>query len=410
MKFPPEYILRIGTVKVVCLKIIRNPDSTRKIAGFASCEANGFDRGAVKDIAKAAETLQKTFRVVTENETESVIRTKIIVSSVHLKNFIFASSIYFYGNPHPINLRDVREVIAQTRSVATIPLNEMIIQAVPQEFLVNDLNGICNPIGLEATRLGVTLRLFTMDYTIYSNLIRVFERAEIEVTEFIPASLAAAHAVLTQEEKDEGVIMVDVGGCAMRINGYRNSILLKSKMISEGFERITEALANRFNLRSEPARRLKEMFASAEQKNEFSDELVPIQDEDGKEREHVPRRKVDEVSVVATRELMTRLVDEVKEMASEIAPITQVVFTGGGSKMDGFLDVMQEAIPYTLRLGIPRNISNLPATLMDAAYSDLIGAIDYTSFIVDPNAYPSPSQNTFARVVSSAKRWVSEYF
>ena len=411
MKPHAEYILHIGTVKVICLKVITMPEGIKKIAAFGTCRAEGFERGAVKDLGKAAETLKEVFRVVMEGDKETMIQARVVVSPPHLKNFIFASSIYFYGNPHALALRDVREVIAQTRSVATIPLNEMIIQAVPQEFLVNDLTGINNPIGLEATRLGVTLRLFTMDYTVYNNLLRVLERADVDALELIPEALVSSHAVLTPEEKDEGVVLVDVGGYSTRFECYKNSILAKSQTIPCGSEMITEVLANNLNLKMDHARRLKETFGSTQAKPQFSEELIPVQDRDEKEsQQHIARKRFDEEIQPAIRELMGHLSDTIRQFATEVSPISKVVFTGGGCKLDGFLDAMQDSIPHNLRLGLPRNFANLPVTLMDAVYSDVVGAINYSNLLKDPQAYSSPVQNFFSRTVNSAKKWVAEYF
>ncbi len=409
MKLPPQYILHVGTIKITCLKLVQGLDGIRKVAAFSTRQADGFDRGVVKDLSKASDTLRETVQYVSDRANESIIRARVVVSHPHLKNFIFGSSLYFYGNPHALTIKDVREVIAQTRSVATIPLNEMIIQAVPQEFLVNDLSGISNPIGLEATRLGVTLRLFTMDYTICNNLLRALERADIDATEFIPISLAASRAVLTQEEKEDGVILVDMGGYSTRMDCYKNSILVTSNVIPKGSEWITETLAQKLNLKLEHARRLKEMFVSAQQKPQFSEELIPVTDPDGKENQHITRKRLEEESLAVIRELAMQITFAIRKIGEEFAPITQAVFTGGGAKLDGFLDLAQEMIPYGLRLGIPRNTPGLPSALTDATHADVVGAIGYSSLVVDPN-YSPPVSNAFVRVVDSAKHWVGEYF
>ena len=411
MKDQSKYILQIGAVQLVCLKVIDiSPRQTPKIASFFTRKADGFDRGIVKDLPKAAETLSELFGEATSGSKEAIIPTRVVVSHDHLNNFIYGSSVYFYGNSHALTMKDVRDVIAQTRSVATIPLNEIIIQGVPQEFLVNDLTGISNPIGLEATRLGVSLRLFTMGYTIYSNLMKALERADIDAQEFIPISLAAAHAVLSPEEKEEGVILVDVGAYTTRLDCYKGSILTESKSISYGSEQITDMIASKLNVKTQIARHLKETFVYAQAKPQFGDELIPVTDKDEKKNHHVQRRKLEKEVEPIVSEIIEQLSDSIQEIAKQVAPITQVVFTGGGAKLDALLDVIQEKIPFSVRLGIPRNITNIPPVLADALYSGVVGAVDYTSLITDPGAYTSATDNPFARAVDSAKRWVTEYF
>ena len=411
MKEQAKYILQIGAVQLVCLKVLdAQTKQTPKIASFFTRKADGFERGVVKDLAKASETLGELFKEATGDSGEAIIPTRVVISHDHLKNFIYGSSIYFYGNPHALSMKDIRDVIAQTRSVATIPLNEMIIQGVPQEFLVNDLTGISNPIGLEATRLGVSLRLFTMGYTIYSNLMKAMERADIDAQEFIPISLAAAHGVLSPEEKEEGVILVDIGAYVTRLDCYKGTILTESKSIPYGSEQITDLIATKLNIKGNIARHLKETFVSAQAKPQFGDELIPITDQEEKKNHHIQRRKLEKEVEPVVQELITQLTTSISGIAARVAPITQVVFTGGGAKLDALLDTIQEKIPFSVRLGTPRNIPNIPPVLADALYSGVVGAVDYTSLINDPAAYSNSADNPFARAVHSAKRWVTDYF
>ena len=108
--------------------------------------------------------------------------------------------------------------------------------------------------------------------------------------------------------------------------------------------------------------------------------------------------------------IITQVTDTIQQIANNSAPVTEVVFTGGGAKLDGLLDAIQEKISFTARLGTPRNIANVPPVLADASYTGAVGAIDYSSLVADPGAYHSLSNNVLVRAVDSAKRWVAEYF
>lgn len=410
MKNSTQYIIHIGTVRVTCLKVVERGTGKRQIAAFSTCEADGFDHGVVKNLSRSSETLRKVLRVVLEGEKETIIRARVGISHPYLKSFIFGSSLYFYNNPHALTMKDVKEVIAQTRSVATIPLNEMIVQAIPQEFLVNDLSGIYNPIGLEASRLGVTLRLFSMDYTVHGNLLRALERAEVEAEELVPTALATAHSVLTPEEKEEGVVLVDVGGHATWLNCFQHNVLMKFQSIEVGSEAITEALSRKLNVSLETARRLKETFVSAQPKLPFGEELVPIEGKDGQVSGHISRREVDAETQPVAGQMMRKIADAITEAGREEMNVTQVVFSGGGARLDGFLDGMQDQLPYPVRLGMPRNFENVPSALSDPSFADVIGMIDYTSLVLDRDSFQSPQANFLSTAVGSVRRFVSEYF
>ena len=136
------YLAYVGTTKIAFLKAsVKTPDRV-EVSALSARLAYGFERGIVKDLVQASQTLADTVNDVVGTEERAITPCRLVVSNVYLKNYTFQSSVYFQGSPHPLTLKDVRAAIAQTRSVATIPLQEVIVQAVPQEFLVNDLMGV----------------------------------------------------------------------------------------------------------------------------------------------------------------------------------------------------------------------------------------------------------------------------
>jgi len=405
-----RYILHIGTVKISFLKVLFQPAGQREILKTVTCSSEGFDKGVVVDLAKAAESIHHGLKAITSGSKESLIPCRVVVSNGHLKNYTYSSSVYYYGNAHELTMKDVRDVIAQTRSVATIPLNEMIVQAIPQEFLVDNMSGISNPIGLEATRLGVTLRLFTTDYSIYQNLVKATERADIDAREIVSTSLTSAHAVLTQEEKQDGVVLIDVGGHATHVVAFQNSILQEAQSSFDGSEVITEAIARKFNLKMEEARRMKETYASLSKKPDFTDELIPINEKGSQKSYHVSKAQLQEDIQNSLSTFTQKLLDPARAMIKKYAPITQVVVTGGGAKLDGLLELIQEELGCTVRLGIARNVLGDQKVISDPAFVSAIGAIDYSSLIMDPVTMLNQSGNAVYKLLNTAKRWVSEYF
>ncbi len=405
-----RYYLHIGTVKVAFLKVVFHPDGRREVEKARVLPADGFEGGIVKDLAKAAETLYRLRENVCVGTADTLISCRIVLSNAHLKNFTFSSSIYYHGNAHELTMKDVCQVIAQTRSVATIPLNEMIIQAIPQEFLVDNLSGISNPIGLQATRLGVTLLLFTTDYAIYHNLLRALERADLEAREIIPVSLASAQAVLTPADRQEGVVVVDLGGYASYFSCFKDSVLVESSLVPGGSEAITEVIARTANVRLEEARRLKETFVSIGEPPGFSEELIPVQDRDQKATRHLPYKEFRAEILSAIQEYVSSLISPLRVLVERRAPVSQVVLTGGAAKMDGLLEAVQESLACTVRLGIPKQISGDQSIVTDPSFSGVLGAVDFSSIVVDPSVVYEGTAGSVTRLVHTAKRWISEYF
>lgn len=403
------YVTYVGTTKVAFLKARAKSPDRAEVVALSARLADGFERGIVKDLGRASQTLTQVVSDVIPPKEKSVIASRLVVSNVYLKNYIYQSSVYFPNNPHPITLRDIRAAIAQTRSVATIPLQEVIVQTVPQEFLVNDLAGVQNPIGLEASRLGVTLRLLTLDFLVYNNLQRAFERCDLEITDIIPSVLSAANSVLTFQEKQAGVILVVIGGEATHFACYKNSVLVETRSLPVGGDLITEEIARNLNIELLDAQRLKESFGSAVPKVEFQEELIPIPDSEGHKKHPIKRSEFERYLSSGLSRLIEEISRTVKSLQEQYAPLTQVVVSGGGARLEGFVELMQDLISPTTRLGISQGIAGPSPLVSDASFVGILGGIHFTSKVSDPNSEHSSRQNWVAKTVETAKNWIFEY-
>lgn len=408
-KEQPVYLAYVGTTKIAFLKANAKPNDRLEVVALSARLAHGFEKGIVKDLAQASRTLAETVNDVMSAEERAVTPCRLVISNASLKNYTFQSSIYFEGNPHALTLRDVRAVIAQTRSVATIPLQEVIVQAVSQEFLVNDMAGVQNPIGLEASRLGVTLRLLALDFLIYNNLLRVFERCDLEVADVVPSVLAAAHSVLSSQEKQVGVILVVIGGAATHFACYKNYVLVETHSIAMGADCITEVIEKNMNVDHLDAQRLKESFGSAIVKTEFQEELIPVPDSNGRKKYPIQRREFEAQMSSGLNLFFGEIRKEIRALQEYYAPLTQVVFTGGGARLDGFLEVMKESVSPTARIGTAQGIFGPEALIQDPAFCSVLGAITYTSKVSERGLAPPDQRNWIARRVEAARNWIFEY-
>lgn len=410
-KEKPIYLTYIGTTKVAFLKAYSRGAEQIEVAALSACLANGFERGIVKDLMQASQTLSNSVSEVLGDE-KSIVPSRLVISNVYLKSYTFQSSIYFHGNPHPITLKDIRAAIAQTRSVANIPLQEVIVQEVPQEFLVNDLAGVQNPLGLEASRLGVTLRLLTLDSLVYSNLLRVFERCDLEMTDIIPSLLSCAHRVLTPQEKQTGVVLVVIGGGGTHFACYKNSVLVETRSIPLGSDCITEVISKNLNIEHLDAQRLKESFGSAVSKTEFKEELIPIPDSEHRKKHPIKRFQFETQMASGLDVFFTEIKNEIQMLQSLYAPLNQIVFTGGGVKLDGFLEAVQEQISPTSRIGIVQNVTGPEALITDPAFSAALGGVLFSTRVTvgsEPRGFGNGHQNWVSRTVEAARNWIFEY-
>ena len=407
-KDKPIYLTYIGTTKIAFLKAYSRSEGPIEVTALSAHLADGFERGIVKDLMQASQTLSNSVSEVLGSE-KSIVPCRLVISNIYLKSYTFQSSVYFHGNPHPITLKDVRAAIAQTRSVANIPLQEVIVQEVPQEFLVNDLSGVQNPLGLEATRLGVTLRLLTLDGLVYNNLLRVFERCDLEMTDIIPSVLSASHNMLTSLEKQTGVILVVVGGGATHFACYKNSVLVETRSIPIGSDCITEVISKQLNIEHLDAQRLKESFGCSVPKTEFKDELIPVPDSENRKKYPIKRFEFETQMASGLNVFFKEIKNEIQILQSFYAPLNQVVFTGGGVKLDGFLETVQENISPSSRIGTAQDIIGPEALIADPAFSAALGGISFSSRISEHEMVRHGRQGWISRAIESARNWIFEY-
>jgi cell division protein FtsA len=406
----PSYLAYIGTTKIAFIKAIQDRSRRFEAKSLSAVSAAGFERGMVKNLPEAAEALSRISKEVLGDDYGEIISCRVVVSSASLKSHTFQSSLYFHGNPHPITMKDIRQVIAQTRSVATVPLKEVIIQAIPQAFLVNDLDGVQNPLGLEASRIGVTLRLLTLDFLNYSNLLKAFERCEMDVTDVVPSVLAASDSVLDRSEKQRGVIFALVGGNACHFACFKNSVLVETRSIPCGGELITEMLGKNLNMDHSDAERVKEAFGSASPKEEFQEELIPIHDTKEREQTYIKRSEFEKQMAAGLKFFFDRLYKEIGELRKAHAPLNEVVFSGGGARLDGFLEKMKDHGLSNVRLGHSTDIAGPDSIITNPAFSGALGGLSFSSRIREESLPGMERQHWVSRGIESVRNWVFEYF
>jgi cell division protein FtsA len=408
-KIQTTYLAYVGTSKVAFLKAESKVSEFIEVKALSARLAIGFSCGMVHDLTQASETLTDAIQDVTGKVDREVLPCRLVVASPHLKTYTFQSSVYFHGNAHPITLRDIRQTIAQTRSVATIPLDEMIVQVVPQEFLVNDMAGVQNPLGLDASRLGVTLRLLTMNFLDYSNLLKVAERCELDVTDVVPGVLASANAVLSAEERQSGVMLVNIGGRATHFACIKNSVLVATRSLALGGDCITEVIEKKLNMDHLDAQKVKEAFGSAVPKAEYEDELIPVRDSAEKHKYHVKRKEFDGHLKTGLERFFGEIQKEVEALRTEFSPLNQLVFTGGAVKLDGFLEQMKELTGANARIGTPNQCRGPEGVIENPAFSSALGGIGFSTRIQEDGALVSQKQHWLTRGIESLRNWVFEY-
>ncbi len=401
-------VFYVGTRKLVVMAGILR-DGEPRISGRATVlSPEGFKEGFVANLERASHSLETAMKSLNPPPEAAAY---VVLGNAKLKTFTFSSSQYFQEVRRVISSQDIASVMDQTRSVATLPLSEMVLQALPVSFLVNDLQDVSNPLGLEAQRLGVCLKLFTMDAQEFKNIARTFETLEIEVKGYFPKILTASEAVLTHQEKGEGTLLIDIAGEATFLTLWHKGEMVNSRVIPFGGRYLTSQLANLWEIDLGDAEKVKEQFGTLEPHLQFKEELIPLVDRNGKKGQQISRQKFHEKFLGLAKNWLEQILKEADQFTRDEKVFhPHYVFTGGGTSGDGFLEFLQQSFSREARIGLTRKMDIANQLLVDPSLTSALGMYSWLAYSGSEKARLVEPQSFFQKTFSSARDWLASYF
>lgn len=370
---------------------------------------DGFTQGLVTNLQNATASVEKALTDLAPISEIEKTPVYVVLGNSLLRQHRFGSSQYYSAN-RTITAEDVRSVIQQTRSVATLPLSETVLTAVPESFVVNDMSSVKNPIDLEAQRLGAQVQLFSMEYQGLRNIVKIFEGLDLEVKGFFPKMLTISEAVLKPENKKNGTVIIDVSDRMTEVMVWKDYKLCASKFISIGGGWLTEKISSRYKLDDVAAENLKEKYGSVEV-DVKADELVPLWSKSDQSREMIKRGEFHEAWMGMTNEWMSLIQSEVEKVLNDARVFhPEYVFTGGPVQMDGFLEWMQRDFGVEGKIGVSHQLDTMPEILHSPVWVPALGMlhwIDYFKRELEPLYVP---RGVLEKSILTAKTWFANYF
>ncbi len=403
-------VIYIGTTKLAFLRGLIEPNYDIVVERMVAGKPNGFSEGVVANVEKATASVRNLVSEVLGNEDFSKYDFYVVLSNKYIKSFLCNSSLYFGEIIRPVTTLDMEHVISQTKSVATVPLDEVIIEAVPESFLVDDTGNITDPLELEGRRLGVNLRVFTLNAAIMRNISKVLERLDIIPELYLPKSFVSVFSSLRQEERSGGVALIDIGGNVTGITYVKNTSVTYYTTIPFGSENITLGLAKDLSISPDEARRLKEEYGSVSILPSFSDEIIPIVDIFGKTKLNLSKKRLYGYIDTYAVELLAKIKPILSDILSNAGTIAGVVFTGGGSALEGFIEKGQELLGYPARIGVTRKIIGPKDVLAFPNYTGITGVLSYLCEKRMKEEERLKNKNKLTITLERVKLWIQNYF
>tara|TARA_Y100000739_G_scaffold202415_1_gene187796 strand:+ start:930 stop:2192 length:1263 start_codon:yes stop_codon:yes gene_type:complete len=344
--------LDIGTTKIVCMVGSKNEYGKIEILGMGKSESVGVTRGVVSNIDKTVGSIKTA---VAEAEAQSGVNIRVVnvgIAGQHIKSLQHRGEKIRHTVEDEIAQVDIDSLIDDMYKLVTLP-GEEIIHVLPQEYIVDNEQGIKDPIGMAGTRLEANFHIITGQVTAAKNIYKCVEKAGLQVAELILEPLASSEAVLSNEEKEAGIALVDIGGGTTDIAIFQDQIIRHTAVIPFGGNIVTEDIKEGCTIIKSQAELLKVKFGSALANENQENEIVSIPGLRGRSPKEISVKNLANIIQARLEEIVENVYFEIKNSGFEKKLIGGIVITGGGSQLKHICQLVEYMTGMDTRIGYP---------------------------------------------------------
>lgn len=344
--------LDIGTTKIVAIVGRKNEHGKLEILGMGKSESIGVSRGVVSNIDK---TVQSIKAAVEDAENKSGVDIKVVnvgIAGQHIKSLQHRGIKVRHNVDDEIGQHDINALIDDMYKLVMLP-GEEIIHVLPQEYIIDNEQGIKDPIGMAGVRLEANFHIITGQIAAAKNIYKCVHKAGIEVDDLILEPLASSEAVLSDEEKEAGVALVDIGGGTTDIAIFQDGIIRHTAVIPFGGNSITEDIKEGCGIIKNQAELLKIKFGSALASESQENEIVSIPGLRGRSPKEISLKTLAQIIQARMEEIIEHIHYEVKNSGYENKLICGIVVTGGGSQLKHIAQLIEYVTGMDVRIGYP---------------------------------------------------------
>ncbi|MDW5378668.1 cell division protein FtsA [Halomonas sp. HP20-15] len=366
--------LDIGTSKVVAIVGQPTDDGGLEIAGIGSHPSRGMKKGVVINIESTVQSIQ---RAVEEAELMAgcdIHSVYVGIAGSHISSMNSDGVVAI--KDREVTPSDIDRVIDSARARA-ISEGQRILHVLPQEFAIDTQEGIREPLGMSGVRLEARVHLVTAALNAVQNIEKCVRRCGLEVDAIILEQLASSHAVLTEDERELGVCMVDIGGGTTDIAVFTEGAIRHTAVIPIAGDQVTNDIAMALRTPTQYAEDIKVKYACALTQLASSDEMIKVPSVGDRPARDLSRQALAEVVEPRYEELFTLVREELRRSGYEDLVAAGVVLTGGTSRMEGVVELAEEIFHMPVRIASPQNVRGLADVVRNPIYSTGVGLLLY---------------------------------
>ena len=364
--------LDIGTSKVVAIVGEISSEDDIEIIGLGSSRSRGLKKGVVVNIESTVHSIQ---RAIEEAELMAGCEIHSVFAGIagsHIRSLNSHGIVAI--RDHEVTMSDVDRVIDAARAVA-IPADQKILHILPQEFVIDHQEGIKEPIGMSGVRLEAKVHIVTGAVSAAQNIIKCVRRCGLEVDDVILEQLASSYAVLTEDEKELGICLVDIGGGTTDIAVFTDGAIHHTAVIPIAGDQVTNDIAIALRTPTQHAEDIKVQYACALTQLANPEETIDVPGVGERPSRRLARQTLAEVVEPRYEELFTFVQAELRRSGFEDLIAAGIVMTGGSSKMEGVVELAEEIFHMPVRLGLPQHVSGLADVVKNPIYSTGVGLL-----------------------------------
>jgi cell division protein FtsA len=400
--------LDIGTTKI-CAIIAELGEAGIEIIGVGTSPAQGLRRGVVVHID---DCVQSIAGAVEKAELMADVKVTSVYAGVaggHVKSFNSRGVIAVSGQNHEIREQDVKRVIDAAQAIA-IPLDREVIHVLPQEYIVDDQDGIKNPVGMSGVRLESEVHIVTGAVTSVQNIVKSVQRAGLKVADIVLEPLASCRAVLTDDEEELGVALIDIGGGTTDIAMIIDGALRFSSIIALGGNNVTNDVSVGLRTPTKQAEQLKIDHGAAGYELVGPDEMIEVPSVGGRPPRLVPRRHLADIIEPRMAEIFELARGEIAKSKYAETNRAGYVLTGGASKLPGIVELAERVLGGPVRTGSPLPIGGLFDSVNDPAFSTGVGLVLYAAEGRQFGGRDLEDGSLFDNILTRMKNWLKDFF
>lgn len=371
--------LDIGTTKICAIAGRLNEYGKMEIVGVGTVPSEGVSRGVVSNIDKTVKAIRQAVEVAEKGSGKKISRLHVGIAGQHIKSLHHHGILIRHNSNEEISNDDVDRLIKDMHQLV-LPPGDKILHIIPQDFTVDNESEIIDPVGMSGVRLEANFHIITGQIAASKNIIKCVEKAGLDVADITLEPIASAAAVLSHEEKEAGVVLVDIGGGTTDITVFKDGIIRHTAVIPFGGNVITKDITEGCTIMADQAERLKVKFGIALAQAVYDNRIISIPGFRGRDSKDISEKNLARIIQARVEEIFSYVMWEIKRSGFENKLIAGIVLTGGGSLLKHIDTLAEFHTGLQARVGEPVEhlAHGYSSQLASPIYSTAVGLLKNT--------------------------------